>query len=108
MIDSGAEGVFLDEEFVRENSIPCRDLPNPIKVTNVDGSENISGYIIKTAVVVLKAANGKHTELLRCFVTKLGGDSLILGLPWLRKHNPDIDWDGGETLWGMQVEENGW
>ena len=26
------------------------------------------------------------------FVTTLGDQNLILGLPWLEKHNPNIDW----------------
>ena len=26
------------------------------------------------------------------YVTTLGDQNLILGLPWLEKHNPNIDW----------------
>ena len=28
-------------------------------------------------------------------VTELGGENVILGLPWLRKVNPQVDWEQG-------------
>ena len=28
-------------------------------------------------------------------VTNLGGEDVILGLPWLRKTNPQVDWEKG-------------
>lgn len=28
-------------------------------------------------------------------ITNLGGEDLIPGLPWLRKVNPEIDWEKG-------------
>ncbi|KAK4232758.1 hypothetical protein C8A03DRAFT_39613, partial [Achaetomium macrosporum] len=37
---------------------------------------------------------GDHVEPLTFFVTTLAMDNpIILGLPWLRRHNPKIDWD---------------
>src|SRR6202000_2849629 len=39
-----------------------------------------------------------HSEILRFLITDLGKDDLILGLPWLRKHNPSVDWEQGEIL----------
>jgi len=36
-------------------------------------------------------------------VTRLGQEKAILGLPWLRKINPDIDWSKG-TLWFREPE----
>ena len=35
-------------------------------------------------------AFGAHTELLNLFVTTLGQYPVVLGLPWLRKHDPHI------------------
>src|SRR6201995_5987368 len=39
-----------------------------------------------------------HSEILRFFITDLGGTEVILGLPWLRKHNPSVNWEEGEVL----------
>ncbi|KAK1220043.1 hypothetical protein PQX77_017216 [Marasmius sp. AFHP31] len=30
-------------------------------------------------------------------VTELGGENIILGLPWLRKTNPQVDWEKGQV-----------
>jgi len=35
---------------------------------------------------------GQHSEIITLFVTHLGHYPLILGLPWLQQHNPDVDW----------------
>ena len=35
------------------------------------------------------------------YVTDLGKQKIILGFPWLRKHNPDIDWRTGKIVWEL-------
>ena len=35
----------------------------------------------------------------RFYITGLGNQKVILGLPWLRKHNPEIDWEKGTVTW---------
>ncbi|ESK81897.1 pro-pol protein [Moniliophthora roreri MCA 2997] len=42
-------------------------------------------------------------EVVELLVTDLGPEEVILGLPWLRKVNPDIDWRAG--LMNIKVEE---
>ena len=41
----------------------------------------------------------------RLFVTGLGKQKIILGFPWLNKHNPKKDWKTGEFSW--RNSENG-
>jgi transposase InsO family protein len=43
--------------------------------------------------VVAPIAIGSHRELALFFVTRLSPDNpVIFGLPWLQRHNPNIDW----------------
>ena len=35
----------------------------------------------------------KHFEMINFDVAKLGQDNIILGIPWLWRHNPEIQWD---------------
>lgn len=35
-------------------------------------------------------------QLLEYLITNLGTENIILGLPWLQKVNPDIDWKEGQ------------
>lgn len=58
--------------------------------------------------------DNNNPQLLEYLVTNLGSDNVILGLPWLRKVNPDIDWKKGrlatpptsETPPPMMIQEN--
>ena len=45
--------------------------------------------------------NGR-TEITRLLVTGLGKQRIILGFPWLNRHNPNIDWKTGKITWRNQ------
>jgi hypothetical protein len=65
-------------------------LKKPIKVRNVDGTFNRNGAITERCLINLEVNDKIMTEWF--YVTALGDQDLILGLPWLEKHNPIIDW----------------
>jgi hypothetical protein len=94
LIDSGATGLFMDTEYARANDIPTRSLSRPIPVFNVDGTANEAGSIDAVAEVILRY-NG-HIERAIFAITSLGKQSIILGFPWLRKHNPTVNWETKE------------
>jgi hypothetical protein len=96
MIDSGAEGIFLNRKYIEKNRLECVRLQRPIPVFNINRTLNKDGSIEETASVQVEGSG--HVENLRCFVTELGDDDMILGLPWLEKHNPDVNWNTGEIL----------
>jgi hypothetical protein len=95
LLDCGADGEFLDTEFVRANNITTRALSQPIPVNNVDGTPNEHGPISEVATLVLRYKG--HSERVVFAVTRLGKEDMILGLPWLRAHNPEVDWVTGEV-----------
>ena len=47
LLDSGASGKFIDQNFVKNMKIEQQDLEKPIKVYNVDGTLNKQGTIRK-------------------------------------------------------------
>ena len=96
MIDSGAEGIFLNQKYVDVNQVSSSRLAREIPVVNIDGSKNSGGRITRCATMRMQVED--HSEILRFLITDLGKDDLILGLPWLRKHNPSVDWEQGEIL----------
>ena len=95
LLDSGATGLFIDRQFVHKNGLKTRILPIPIKVYNVDGSLNQGGSI--TEEVTLMMSHRGHKEKAVFEVCDLGKAVLIIGHPWLRKHNPEINWKTGEV-----------
>jgi hypothetical protein len=95
LVDCGVNRLFMGIEYVENNNImPCK-LTIPIRVNNVDGTPNENGPITEVADMVLDY-NG-HTEWVVFALTRLGGEDLILGLPWLEAHNLEIDWATGEV-----------
>jgi len=38
-----------------------------------------------------------HIERMRMDVCNLGRTDIILGMPWLQAHNPEINWETGEV-----------
>ena len=84
MVDSGATG-----DFIERAKLPTRRLSAPVPVYNVDGSLNEAGSIDR--VVDILMTYERHLERILLAVTKLGKQSLILGMTWLSKHNPEID-----------------
>ena len=90
LIDSGAEGVFIDKKLVEDNWIKSQKLGYEITARNVDGTVNKNGTITKTATLDMRIGTKEYPETF--FITSLGTNKIILGLPWLERHNPEIDW----------------
>jgi len=42
--------------------------------------------------------NGRQ-EKIKLLMTGLGKQRIILGFPWLNRHNPEINWQTGELNW---------
>ena len=60
LLDSGATGMFIDQEFVRCNNLETNPLPEAIPVYNVNGTTNHNGSIHEVYEVILEI--GTHSE----------------------------------------------
>lgn len=93
LIDSGAQGKFINREFARKLGLREIPLPRPINVYNVDGTPNKLGTVTSSVRGVIQVGDDLlPTQLL---VTHIGKHDLLLGIDWLRKVNPVIDWQQG-------------
>jgi len=95
LLDSGATGLVMSEEFARKHRFRRTELERPVHVRNVDGTFNYAGPIVDTVEVEIYFKGHKE----RTFIDVMGGQKwgVILGMPWLRRHNPEIDWRTGEV-----------
>jgi hypothetical protein len=97
LVDSGAGGTFMDHNYTQKQGFNLTKLEYPIMAWNVDGTENKQGTIRYCIDLDLHINGKKHME--RFLITGLGNQKVILGLPWLRKHNLEINWKEGTLHW---------
>ena len=105
LLDSGATGLVMSSEFARKQGFRMKKLERPMEVRNVDGFFNKEGPIENTVEVNIYYKG--HME--RTEIDVIGGQkwSVILGMPWLARHNPEIDWKTGEVKMTRCPEECG-
>ena len=105
LLDSGVMGLVMSEEFVRRHKFKRTKLERPVYVRNIDGTLNYVGPIVDTVEVEIFFK--EHKE--RTTIDVIGGQkwSVILGMPWLECHNPEIDWKTREVKMMRCPEECG-
>ena len=72
-------------------------LDEPLEVYNVDGTLNRKGTITHYTRILISLGGRSTWE--KFYITNLGYQRIILGFPWFRRHNPDIDWSTGRVQW---------
>ena len=106
MVDSGATTLFIDKKYADSQKMWQVPLENPIQLHNINRTLNEARSI--THKVKLRLIIGADEEQFKFYVTSLGPEKIILGLPWLRHRNPHINWQEGtmslNTDQGMGLE----
>jgi len=103
--DSGATELVMSLEFAKKQGFKLKKLERPMNVRNVDGSLNKEGPIEYTVEVnIYYQGHRERTE-----IDVIGGQkwTVILGMSWLARHNPEIDWRTGEVKMIRCPEECG-
>ena len=95
LLDSGATGLVMSEEFARKHKFKRTKLERLVYIRNVDSTLNYTGPIVDTVEVEIFFK--RHKERMSIDVIGEQKWSVILGMPWLGHHNPEIDWKTGEV-----------
>ena len=105
LLDSGAKGFVMSSEFARKQGFKLKKLERPMQVRNVNGFFNKEGLIEN--IVEVNIYYQGHRE--RTEIDVIGGQKwkVILGMPWLACHNPEINWRIGEIKMTRCPEECG-
>lgn len=91
MVDSGATGQFMDEAEAQLLGIDLLAKEFPEDVYAVDGRKLVSGPICQGTGGVHVWFGDWHEEVIDFSIIRAPQYGIILGLPWLRKHNPSIN-----------------
>ena len=103
LLDSGAIGLVISSEFARKQGFKLKRLERPMHVRNIDRSLNKEGLIEHTVEVnIYYQGYRKRTEI---DVIRGQKWTVILGMLWLARHNPKIDWRTGEVKMTRCLEE---
>jgi Retroviral aspartyl protease len=98
MVDSGSTGDFISEQFVRKYKLVSRCYEKVKKVWLADGKEHTITSYVDSSIRI-----GELHEKTELAVIPLAGYDVILGIPWLKRHNPVINWDTRKVV----VNSNG-
>ena len=101
IIDCGTTRNFINLKLISLAQFPLQWLDRLVKAYKVDGTTNSKGSIVwETNVDILFSYCKENVWLM---VLNIGWWQIILGMPWLWKWNPQIDWST-KTLtipWGI-------
>ena len=95
LLDSEVIGLFIDTKFAKKKEFKLEELKKPLLVRNVDGMANVREAI--TYQVKYNMFFKGDVERAQMDVYNLGKTKVILSMPWLAAHNPEIDWEKGEV-----------
>ena len=90
LIDSGATGNFINPRLLLDRIFKLSPIPFPITTYNINGTPNNKGTIRWT--MVISVTSGSFTDTIKFMVIQLSCPQIILGMPWLQKWNPRINW----------------
>ena len=99
LIDSGADESLMDWSLARQNQVKTVPLTHPVTASALDG--RLLFRVTHCTEPIQVTLTDDHTEVMQFHLFDSAQHPLILGFPWLKKHNPHIDWRSGEIKgWG--------
>src|SRR5882757_2858564 len=101
LLDSGATHNFIDVRTAIRLGLGTRKLKVPRTVTNVDGTANRAGTISRYSN--LECTYQEQRTNLPFYITNLGRDRIILGMPWFQSFNPEIAWKEAKLMGKMTL-----
>jgi hypothetical protein len=88
LLDCGSTTNFISKRFVKLNNVPTSNTANSQVVRLADGTVTSSNKISKNFHLSINGRDFCESLL----VFPIESFDVILGMPWLKRHNPVIDW----------------
>nr|XP_008302615.1 PREDICTED: uncharacterized protein LOC103374318 [Stegastes partitus] len=90
LIDSGADDSFIDQEFATQIRAPLELLDTPKIIKALDG--RLLATVTHRTRPLSMIISGNRRETIQKYVITSPLSPAVLGLPWLRRHNPHLNW----------------
>ncbi|KAI0992073.1 hypothetical protein K3495_g16113, partial [Podosphaera aphanis] len=103
LVDTGASGLaFASQSLCDRLSLPLQTLKSSVALVGFEGKQG-SRVAHETS---FSLDLGNHRENLSAYVIPFSKYDLVLGLPWLEKHAPFIDWKEHTITFGEPCLES--
>lgn len=96
LLDSGADESFMDTTLAAQAGITSEPLDVPLKANALNG--HLLAHVTHRTKPVPLILSGNHREYIQFHLISSPSAPIVLGHPWLRKHNPHIDWSAGKLI----------
>jgi len=94
LIDSGTTDNFISPDIIQQFDIPICTLDKQLAIRNVNGTPNRFGKVDRAADLTFRFKRKSYNQPF--YVTDLGEDHMLLGMPFLSTTSPEIDWARGK------------
>ncbi|KAK3523509.1 hypothetical protein QTP70_001173 [Hemibagrus guttatus] len=99
LIDSGAAVNLIDGGLVERLGITTFPCVPSLRITAIDSQPIGEGYLKRQTELLEFRVGLFHRERLAFYVTATPANPVILGFPWLRRHDPQISWQSRELAY---------
>ena len=89
LLDSGVIGMFMNKKIAARYGFRLQKLERPVTVKNMDSINNSREVITHQVEVNVYYKN--YVERMRMDICDLERTDVILGMPWLQVHSPEIN-----------------
>lgn len=96
LIDSGADESFVDRNIIAQLALDTVPLDSPINANTLNGK--LLARVSHRTVPILLRVSVNHQEMISFHIIDCPHSPLVLGHPWLKLHNPQIDWPTGKVI----------
>lgn len=105
LIDSGADNSFMDFTFAQQSGLQTVPLECPLVAKVLDG-RHLAQITHETKPVEFIISGNRHEKVSFKLISS-PHPPIILGLPWLKLHNPHLDWSSCSVLsWSVQCHSS--
>jgi hypothetical protein len=92
LVDSRATGNLINKAYVQRHNIQKDPLERPVLLKGANGVEGAITHVVNLGMELYNSEGEKHEENIRMYEANIDAHDVILGTPWLIKHNPSINW----------------
>ena len=96
LLDSGAKESFLDATVAAQWGVPLVEVSKPLVTSSLNGQR--LGCITWATRPLKIRISGNHQEEISLLIIDTPHSPVVLGHPWMAKHQPQVDWARHEIL----------